>query len=110
MLATDLHTHLDDLSTSLTQLIDSVNSLSQPLSSGAPDASTSSATGVEDPMTRITQILSGHLESLQWVDGAVRDVENRVTEVEKRVKDSSRGPATLSGNNGMRSRNFGLHR
>jgi len=103
-LATDLHGHLDDLSASLTQIIESVNSLSLPSSSGPKDVSSA---GEEDPMTRITEILSSHLESLQWIDGAVREVENRASDVEKRVKESSRGAATL-GVNGHRSRRFGL--
>ncbi|KAJ7283776.1 Nsp1-like C-terminal region-domain-containing protein [Mycena rebaudengoi] len=79
MLATDLHTQLDDLSGSLTQMIDSVNALSLP---SGPEVSG------DDPMAQIAQILGSHLESLQWIDGAVREVEGKVTEVEKRVKDS----------------------
>ncbi|KAK7049635.1 FG-nucleoporin nsp1 [Paramarasmius palmivorus] len=97
MLATDLHTHLDDLSSSLTQMIDSVNSLSLP---------SGSDTTPEDPMAQISQILSTHLESLQWIDGAVREVDSKVTEVEKRVKESGHG--TSLGGNGLKSRSFGL--
>jgi len=97
MLATDLHTHLDDLSGSLTQMIDSVNALSI---TSKPDESTS------DPMTQIAQILSSHLESLQWIDGAVREVESKATDVEKRIKESGH---SLSGN-GSKSRGFGLNR
>ncbi|KAF9469011.1 Nsp1-like C-terminal region-domain-containing protein [Collybia nuda] len=97
MLATDLHTHLDDLSGSLTQMIDSVNTLSLP-------SNDMSANGV-DPMVQIAQILSGHLESLQWIDGAVREVDSKVTEVEKRVKDSGHGN---TGGNGQKSKGFGL--
>ncbi|KAJ7781374.1 hypothetical protein B0H16DRAFT_1276294, partial [Mycena metata] len=73
MLATDLHTQLDDLSGSLTQMIESVNGLS--LASGPEDSG-------DDPMGQIAQILGSHLESLQWIDGAVREVEGKVTEVE----------------------------
>lgn len=101
MLATDLHTQLDDLSGSLTQMIESVNTLS--VNSGG-DASSS---GAEDPMAQIAQILSSHLESLQWIDGAVREVETKVTEVEKRVKDSG---VTNSSGSGLKSRGFGLNR
>jgi nuclear pore complex protein Nup62 len=96
MLATDLHTHLDDLSGSLTQMIDSVNALSLP----ANDTNSG-----EDPMAQIAQILSSHLESLQWIDGAVREVDSKVTEVEKRVKDSGH---SSSGGGGQKSRGFGL--
>lgn len=99
MLATDLHTHLDDLSGSLTQMIDSVNALS------LPSNDTSSA---DDPMAQIAQILSSHLESLQWIDGAVREVESKVSEVEKRVNDSGHGPT--NNGTGQKSRGFGLHR
>jgi nuclear pore complex protein Nup62 len=58
-------------------MIDQVNALS-----AADDATN------DDPMNQIVQILSSHLESLQWIDGAVRDVESKVTDVEKRVRDS----------------------
>ncbi|KAK7061610.1 nucleoporin NSP1 [Favolaschia claudopus] len=87
MLATDLHTQLDDMSGSLTQMIEAVNTLSLPDSENAGD----------DPMGQIAQILGSHLESLQWIDGAVREVETKVTEVEKRVKDSGYNPGASTG-------------
>jgi nuclear pore complex protein Nup62 len=88
MLATDLHTQLDDLSGSLTQMIESVNTLSLP---SGPEVSS------DDPMAQIAQILGSHLESLQWIDGAVREVEGKVNEVEKRVKDSGYNPGASNG-------------
>ncbi|KAF7352899.1 Nucleoporin NSP1 [Mycena venus] len=88
MLATDLHTQLDDLSGSLTQMIESVNALSLP---------SGSETSGDDPMAQIAQILGSHLESLQWIDGAVREVESKVTEVEKRVKDSGYNSGASNG-------------
>lgn len=97
MLASDLHTSLDDLSTSLSQMIDSVNALSV---SQKP-----SNDGHDDPMLQISQVLSSHLESLQWIDSAVRDVGGKVGEVEKRVKESGQ-----SYGNGQRQRGFGLNR
>ncbi|KIK08361.1 hypothetical protein K443DRAFT_556903 [Laccaria amethystina LaAM-08-1] len=97
MLATDLHTHLDDLSGSLTQMIDSVNALS---TSQKPHSDSG-----DDAMTQIAQILSSHLESLQWIDAAVREVESKVTDVEKRVRDS--GHSSLAG---AKPRGFGLNR
>ncbi|TFK29357.1 hypothetical protein FA15DRAFT_664298 [Coprinopsis marcescibilis] len=97
MLASDLHTNLDDLSTSLAQMIDSVNALSL--------SQKSSTDGADDPMAQISQILSSHLESLQWIDTAVRDVGSKVGEVEKRVKDSGQ-----SNGSGQRQRGFGLNR
>ncbi|KAE9410321.1 hypothetical protein BT96DRAFT_371525 [Gymnopus androsaceus JB14] len=88
MLATDLHTHLDDLSGSLTQMIDAVNGLSIPAGNDKSQ---------EDPMGQISQILSSHLDSLQWIDGAVREIEGKVTDVERRVSESGHA-SSLSGN------------
>ncbi|KAI9513181.1 Nsp1-like C-terminal region-domain-containing protein [Russula earlei] len=104
MLATELHNHLDDLLSSLTQLIESVNSLSV----GQGEGKTVSS---DDPMAQISQVLSNHLESLQWIDAASRELEEKVVEVEKRVKDVgsiSQGAPGLGG--GSRSRGFGLNR
>ncbi|KAG5340982.1 hypothetical protein C0989_012356 [Termitomyces sp. Mn162] len=99
MLAADLHTHLDDLSGSLTQMIDSVNSLSLPSIDSSP---------AEDPMAQIAQILSSHLESLQWIDGAVHDVESKIIEVEQRVKEN--GHTLPSSGQKSSGRTFGLTR
>ncbi|RXW24593.1 hypothetical protein EST38_g1227 [Candolleomyces aberdarensis] len=96
MLATDLHTNLDDLSASLTQMIESVNALSM---SQKP-----AIEGGEDPMAQISQVLSSHLESLQWIDSSVRELDTKVNEVERRVKESGH-----SFGNG-KSRGFGLNR
>ncbi|KAJ6629121.1 Nsp1-like C-terminal region-domain-containing protein [Mycena sp. CBHHK59/15] len=95
MLATDLHTQLDDLSGSLTQMIESVNDLSLP---------SGQEVSADDPMAQIAQILGSHLESLQWIDDAVREVEGKVTEVEKRVKESGYTGPGASGT----KRGFGL--
>lgn len=100
MLATELHTHLDDLSGSLTQMIDSVNTLSASSSDGKAQQG-------DDPMAQIAQILSSHLESLQWIDGAAREVENKVAEVERGVREAGGGNALGGGN---KSRGFGLNR
>ncbi|KDQ64729.1 hypothetical protein JAAARDRAFT_188032 [Jaapia argillacea MUCL 33604] len=99
MLATDLHTHLDDLSGSLSQMIEAVNALSLPSSDAGKPAE-------EDPMRQIVQILSSHLESLQWIDGAVRELDGKVVEVDKRVRDSGVG-ASLGAASG-KSRGFGV--
>ncbi len=79
-LAADLNSHLDDLSRSLTQMIDSVNSISEP---------GNETTKKDAPLDQIASILSSHLESLQWIDGAVREVDSKVTDVEKRIRDAS---------------------
>ena len=84
MLATELHGHLDDLSASLTQMIESVNELSI----GAEDKAG------DDAMNQIASILSGHLESLQWIDGAAREVETKVVDAEKRIRASDGGNST----------------
>ena len=105
MLATELHNHLDDLSSSLTQLIDSVNSMSI--------QGDSKVVSADDPMAQISRVLSNHLESLQWIDGASRELEEKVVEVEKRIKDVgsvSQATPALGGASGSRSRGFGLNR
>jgi nuclear pore complex protein Nup62 len=92
MLATDLYTHLDDLSGSLTQMIEAVNALSTGPGSQQDGANNSMSGGPnglnEDPMNQIAQILSSHLESLQWIDGSVKELEGSVAEVEKRVREA----------------------
>lgn len=80
-LASDLSSHLDDLSRSLTQMIDSVNSIS--------DQDKDETTKRDAPLEQIASILSSHLESLQWIDGAVREVDSKVTDVEKRMREAS---------------------
>ncbi|KAI0321856.1 Nsp1-like C-terminal region-domain-containing protein [Amylostereum chailletii] len=100
ILATELHNQLDDLSSSLTQLIDSVNSVSL-------TTDDKGAAG-EDAMAQIAQVLSSHLESLQWIDGASRELEGKVSEVEKRVRDAGVGYNGTAPGNGGRSKGFGL--
>lgn len=104
MLATELHGHLDDLSGSLLQMIDAVNGLALPT---APAPPAGPADGASDAMAQIAQILSSHLESLQWIDGAVREVEAKVGDVEKRVRGAGEG-AGLAGASGRRA--YGLGR
>lgn len=85
-------------------MIDSVNALSlMPPSNG-------SSHGSEDPMVQISQILSSHLESLQWIDGAVREVDGKVNEVEKRVRDVGVNGHTLSSSTAHKQRGLGLPR
>ncbi|KAG2159818.1 Nsp1-like C-terminal region-domain-containing protein [Suillus bovinus] len=103
MLATELHAHLDDLSGSLTQMIDSVNALSL-----IPNGSQGTV-GNDDPMTQISQILSSHLDSLQWIDGAVREVEGKVNEVERHVREAG-GVNTVTGSAVTKTRGFGINR
>lgn len=115
--AADLNTNLDDLSRSLMQMIDSVNTLSGDSDGGSGDDGNSKG---DAPLEQIAQILSSHLEGLQWIDGAVREVDSKVTDVERLVRDASsngsRSGSTTSsmtgsvnGSMGMsRSRGFGV--
>lgn len=111
MLAADLYTHLDDLSGSLTQMIEAVNALStgpgdqQDGTNGMPGG----ANGLnEDPMSQIAQILSSHLESLQWIDGTVRELESNVSEVENRVREAGLSMnGSGSGGHGRSTRSVG---
>ena len=80
-LAADLNSNLEDLSRSLAQMIDSVNAISE---EGKDESKKKDA-----PLEQIAQILSSHLESLQWIDGAVREVDSKVTDVERRIQDAS---------------------
>ena len=54
-------------------------------------------------MGQIAQILSSHLESLQWIDGAVRELDSKVSDVEQRVRSSTDGGYGLG-----KSRSYGL--
>jgi nuclear pore complex protein Nup62 len=107
MLATDLHTQLDDLSGSLMQMIESVNAVSITPISGTVTGSAQDVVGLDDPITQIAQILSSHLESLQWIDAAVGEVEGKVTDVEKMVKES--GVQNNNVNGGHKFRGFGAN-
>ena len=69
------------MSSSLAQMIEAVNGLS------TSDADAAA----ENPMNAIQQILSSHLESLQWIDGAVRELDAKVGDVEQRVRAASDG-------------------
>ena len=96
-------------------MIESVNALSEPENKDAK-------TRDEDPLEQIAQILSSHLESLQWIDSSVKEVETKVTDVERLVREASvngsrsaSGTGSLAGSvNGVRtsglrgSRGFGL--
>lgn len=108
MLAADLYTHLDDLSGSLTQMIEAVNALSSGpgIQQDGSDGGSGGANGLnEDPMSQIAQILSSHLESLQWIDGTVSEVESNVLEVEKRVREA--GLSVNGGGHGRSTRSVG---
>ncbi len=82
-------------------MIDAVNALSLP----AGGTNGQAQDGGEDPMAQIAQILSSHLESLQWIDGAVRELDTKVADVERRIRassDSGLGSSTKSRGYGLR--------
>ena len=105
MLATELHGHLDDLSGSLMQMIEAVNALSLPAGANGNGQAAPGPDG-EDPMGQIAQILSSHLESLQWIDGAVRELDTKITDIERGVKARTEGGSLLG--SGTKSRGYGL--
>lgn len=95
-LAADLNVQLDNLSKSLTQMIESVNSLTAPTQSSSntlngsanPDAD---GQGSEDPLTQIAAVLNAHLKSLQWIDATVQEVETKVGDAEIKVREAASG-------------------
>ncbi|KAJ7591182.1 Nsp1-like C-terminal region-domain-containing protein [Mycena floridula] len=95
----DLATTLDAYEKVTQEIFGGQNGGLRALDSGPADAERDK-NAADEPMSQIAQILSSHLESLQWIDGAVRDVEGKVSEVEKRVDSSAMG--------GGQRRGFGL--
>ena len=96
-LAANLNLQLDELSKSLSQMIESVNALTLPNSPHATssDASAGGKKADEDPLQQIGAVLNAHLKSLQWIDETVRDVEGKVKEAERRVGGSAMGASVL---------------
>lgn len=105
-LASDLNIQLDDLSKTLTQMIENINELtatsftSPKQKSSAPNngnGASATANGgdsaasesQDDPLMQISAVLSAHLKSLQWIDATVQEVEAKVIEGEKRVKQAN---------------------
>ena len=96
-LAANLNLQLDELSKSLSQMIQSVNALTLPNSPHATssDASVGGKKGDEDPLQQIGAVLNAHLKSLQWIDERVRDVEGKVKEAERRMGGNAMGAGVL---------------
>lgn len=106
-LAANLYTQLDDLSRSLTQMVESVNSLNlSPGPSGTTDDGSQ-----EDAISTIAGILNAHLSSLQWIDGSLKDMEGKIKVAERKIKDTgARGGArssTDTDEGNRRSRGYG---
>lgn len=96
-LAANLNLQLDELSKSLSQMIESVNALTLPNSPHATssDSSAGGKKADEDPLQQIGAVLNAHLKSLQWIDETVRDVEGKVKEAERRMDGSAMGASVL---------------
>jgi nuclear pore complex protein Nup62 len=117
-LASNLNSQLDDLALSLTSMIDLVNGLSA--NNSATDASMAQPFGGNgnDPIGQIEAILNAHLGSLQWIDGAVKELEEKIRDAEtKNAQRQQRhggyegtGSPTSSvyGGDGGARRGFGL--
>lgn len=98
-MAADLNIHLDNLSKTLTQMIESVNSLTAPThktSTTNADNASLDDQGAEDPLNQIGAVLNAHLKSLYWIDSTVKEVETKVTEAEARVKEVAGGRVNSS--------------
>src|SRR6266404_1825154 len=69
-LAANLNLQLDELSKSLSQMIESVNALTLPNSPHAisSDSCAGGKKADEDPLQQIGAVLNAHLKSLQWID------------------------------------------
>lgn len=98
-LAESLNNQLDDLSRSLTSLINEVNSLS-----GSSSSESQQQLGA-DPVSAITAILNAHLGSLSWIEKNVDTLNEQVTDLEGRVKTASSGrwPGLTTSQSGGRS-------
>lgn len=90
-LAAELSMNFDDLTKSLSQMIESVNELS--VSSGNEAADTS------DPLTQIAGVLNEHLTSLNWIDSAIGEMETKLSDVKPRL-----GSLNTSSANGSAAR------
>ncbi|KAF8592638.1 hypothetical protein K439DRAFT_1625972 [Ramaria rubella] len=108
-LAANLYTQLDELSRSLTSMVEAVNGLN--LSSGPSQGSaTTGDDGQEDTISTIAGILNAHLSSLQWIDGSLKDMDSKVKDAERKIKDAGpRGGARNGPSDGTsKGRRFGL--
>lgn len=79
-----LSNSLDTTSTSLTSLIQTLNSLSPSLANG------SSSDEQDDPLTQIAAILNAHLGSLKYIEESGKRLKKDVTDLEGRVSEVSR--------------------
>ncbi len=99
---------MDDLSHSLSSMIETVNALSVPVDASANVASSSpfAGAGGVDPIAQIEAILNAHLGSLQWIDNSVQELEAKMKEVEAQQESGSSSDGYS--NYGYTSRGYGL--
>lgn len=100
-LAESLNDQLDDLSRSLTSLINEVNSISSTSASSSSLSDPSAGQGsssqqqqqqqAQDPVAAISAILNAHLGSLSWIEKTTESLTEQVGELEGRVKQASGG-------------------
>lgn len=97
-LAESLNTQLDDMSRSLSGLIQDVNSLSR--SNGISSSSSNNnnkegdskdSEGQVDPVAQIAAILNAHLHSLSWLETASENLKRNIDEMEGKVAGVSQG-------------------
>jgi len=88
-LAGELSVNFDDLTKSISQMIDSVNELS--VSSG------NEVSDKGDPLTQIAEVLNEHLASLTWIDGAIGEMESKVSQVKPRLSQLNGSVANGAG-------------
>lgn len=82
-LADSLNTQLDDMSRSLTSLIQDVNGLSH--SAGITLGNGSGEDGETDPLVQIAAILNAHLTGLTWIENSSESLRKQVDDLEGRV-------------------------
>lgn len=88
-LAESLNNQMDDLSRSLTSLINEVNSLSSSSGLLPSDSSDGMMAGQQNPVTAIAAILNAHLSSLSWIEKMGDTLADQVAEIEGRMKTAS---------------------
>jgi nuclear pore complex protein Nup62 len=90
-------------------MVESVNCLN--LSPGPSHSSGIADEGSrDDAISTIAGILNAHLSSLQWIDGSLKEMEGKVNDVERKIKDKgARGWSNSdTGEGANKGRSYGL--
>jgi len=82
-------------------MVESVNGLN--LSPGPSQGSAAvEDASQEDAIATIAGILNAHLSSLQWIDGSLKEMDSKVKNAERKIKDTgARGAARTGGSEGI---------